>query len=54
MEHLLLGDLVVVRDVVDAYESDEQSPELDLDGLAMRAVATFEVGGSRCLPGDLA
>lgn len=49
----LLPGLVVLREVDAEQFDDEQRPDLVLGGLAMTAMAQFEVAGRRCLAGLL-
>lgn len=51
MDHFLLRDLVVVREVDAQQFDDEQRPDLVLGGLTMKAMAQFRVAGWRCRAG---
>ena len=51
VDHFLLPDLVVLRDVDAEQFDDEQRPALVLGGLTMKALAQFRVAGQRCRAG---
>jgi hypothetical protein len=51
VEHFLLPDLVVLRDVDAKQFDDEQRPDLVLGGLTMKALAQFRVADRRCRAG---